>query len=136
MGQGGQAEAEPDHGFCEAVKEPVEIGGCRLRPILANEDEVDGDDVEEVDHGDLGEDDSEEVVVDQHEADDGGEEDAGVRVKMAPTQPSKTEKEKHEVTHCHFRSWCPTCVAGRGQKSEHKKQKHLNKQLVQHYLPH
>jgi len=101
------------------VKEPGKIGGCRLRPILVNEDAVDGGDVEEVDGDDVGE----EVVVDQQEADDGGEEDAGVRVKLAPTQPSKTEMEKHEVTHCPFRSWCPTCVAGRGQKSGHRQQK-------------
>ena len=90
---------------------------------MANEDDADGDEVEGVDHGDLGEEEGDEVMVDQHEADDGGEEDAGVRVKLAPTQSSRTEKEKHEVTHCPFRSWCPTCVAGRGQKSGHKKQK-------------
>jgi hypothetical protein len=65
----------------------------------------------------------EEVEVESQEADDVGKEDAGVRVKMAPTQPSNTEREKHEVTHCPYRPWCPICVAGRGQKSGHKRQK-------------
>ena len=44
----------------------------------------------------------EEVEVESQEADDVGEEDAGVRVKMAPMQPSNTEREKHEVTHCPY----------------------------------
>ena len=89
----------------------------RIRPMLANDEEGigeelggDNDDVLGDDLGDM------DIGADQPEAEDVGEEDAGVRVKSAPTQPSKTEKEKHDVTHCPYRSWCPTCVAGRGQK--------------------
>jgi hypothetical protein len=73
--------------------------------------------------GEATDEDGEEVGFEQPEADDCGEEDAGARVKLAPTQPSKSEREKHDVTHCPYRSWCPVCVAGRGQESGHKRQK-------------
>ncbi len=89
MGEGRLAQ---DGGFCKAAKEP-ETRGHRIRPTMANgegaEDvEVDNPDGELADE--LGE---EEIDVERHEAEDGEEEDAGARTKMAPTQPSKTERE-------------------------------------------
>ena len=32
-----------------------------------------------------------------------------------PGQPSRAEREQHELTHIPFRSWCPHCVRGRGK---------------------
>ena len=104
------------------MKEPVS-GGHRIRPIMANVDDALDTGAEERD-GDIADAcGDEEVEVESQEAEEMGEEDAGARVKMAPTQPSNTERERHEVTHCPYRSWCPICVVGRGQKSGHKKQK-------------
>jgi len=60
-----------------------------------------------------------------------GEEEAEVKVVMSPVRPSKYEKEKHEVTHVPFRSWCPVFVAGRGIKSPHK----LTKKREEEELP-
>ncbi len=66
----------------------------------------------------------------QHPEQEEGEEDADVRVSLGPSMPSKSERERHEVTHIPFRSWCPVCVAGRGVKAAHKKR---NK--TEHELP-
>ncbi len=110
------------------MSEPV-IGGNRIRPIMANADEAPGAVDVECDGEVAYECGDEEVEVGSQEADDVGEEDAGVRVKLAPTQPSNTEREKHDVTHCPYRSWCAICVAGRGQKTGHKKQKRDGSEL-------
>ena len=32
------------------------------------------------------------------------------RTTVAPLQPSKEEKERHDLTHINYRSWCPHCV--------------------------
>jgi len=50
-------------------------------------------------------------------------EESPAKIARAPTVPSRWEKERHEVAHIPFRIWCPTCVAGRGVKSPHKKKK-------------
>ncbi len=110
MGPVGEGGPEEVGGFCEAVRDP-EQGGHRIRPIMANAEGADDIEVEDPDGelaDELGE---EEIDVERHEAEDGGEEDAEAKVKMAPMQPSKTERERHEVTHCPYRSWCPICVA-------------------------
>ena len=140
MGEGG---AEEEGGFCEAVNGPAS-GGHRIRPIMANVESAEDAESEGREFtpapptpkfGNSGdgefadESGDEEVEVGSQEADDVVEEDAGVRVKLAPTQPSNTEREKHEVTHCPYRSWCAICVAGRGQKSGHKKQKRDGSEL-------
>ena len=41
------------------------------------------------------------------------------RMKKVPKPPSAMEQRIHRATHCPFRSWCPKCVAGRGQRSDH-----------------
>ena len=38
-----------------------------------------------------------------------------------PVRVSKEERERHELTHTPFRSWCRHCVMGRGRNQEHKK---------------
>ena len=35
--------------------------------------------------------------------------------RQKPTSPSKRECELHEASHVPFRSWCESCVAGRGR---------------------
>ena len=38
------------------------------------------------------------------------------RVLRAPYQPTKKQREEHEVAgHIHFRLWCQACVQGRGK---------------------
>ena len=36
-----------------------------------------------------------------------------------PKCPSKAERERHELTHFPYRSWCDACVKGRGQANSH-----------------
>ena len=43
-----------------------------------------------------------------------------MKIARGPTVPSRWEKERHDVTHVPYRSWCPICVSGRGVKSPHK----------------
>ena len=38
-----------------------------------------------------------------------------------PVRVSKEERERHELTHTPFRSWCRHCVMGRGRNQERKK---------------
>ena len=39
----------------------------------------------------------------------------------SPGQPSRSEVEKHELTHIPFRVWCEHCVRGRGKSAPHLK---------------
>ena len=39
----------------------------------------------------------------------------------APAEPSKAEREAHEVSHWPYRSWCPYCVMGRGRDKAHRR---------------
>ncbi len=50
------------------------------------------------------------------EAEEEGVVHRGVR---DPGQPSKAEREQHELTHIPFRSWCHHCVRGRGKTMPH-----------------
>ena len=38
----------------------------------------------------------------------------------APAMPSKEEKDRHELTHINYRSWCPHCVFGRRNNTAHR----------------
>ena len=42
---------------------------------------------------------------------------------QTPAKVSKDERERHELTHTPFRSWCKFCVMGRGRNQDHKKVK-------------
>ena len=50
-----------------------------------------------------------------------GEEEAEVKPVAKPVAPSKAERDKHEMTHAEYRSWCSHCVRGRGQEFPHQK---------------
>ena len=43
------------------------------------------------------------------------------KVASRPYQPTKAEREAHEITHLPYRNWCPHCVAGKGVSSPHFK---------------
>ena len=38
------------------------------------------------------------------------EEDPDICIVCDPGSPTKEEKEKHDMTHNPYRSWCPVCV--------------------------
>lgn len=44
-----------------------------------------------------------------------------VRPVPAPSEPSRAEREAHEVSHWPYRSWCPYCVMGRGRDKAHRR---------------
>ena len=39
-----------------------------------------------------------------------------------PSTPSAADVAEHNLTHAHFRSWCPTCVAAKGTSDPHFRQ--------------
>ena len=86
----------------------------RIRPLMTNESDVNEDDI------------MEEAVEDKRiVGEEGGDEEATTeesttKMTRSPTVPSTWERERHEVAHIPYRSWCPICVAGRGVKSPHK----------------
>ena len=41
------------------------------------------------------------------------------RIKRDPAQPTKAEKEEHDLFHIPYRSWCPACVIGKVVNSPH-----------------
>ena len=51
-------------------------------------------------------------------------EDAEANVPLAvpsPKEPGAAERARHELTHMPYRSWCFSCVAGRGADDVHRK---------------
>ena len=57
---------------------------------------------------------------DEEVADDG---DTSVQVPIAmpsPPQPTRSEVDRHNLTHINYRSWCPHCVAGRRPNNPHR----------------
>ena len=44
----------------------------------------------------------------------------GTKFKSTPKEPSKREREEHNISHMPYRSWCSFCVRGRGISSHHK----------------
>ena len=44
--------------------------------------------------------------------------------RRKPSSPSKRERELHEASHIPFRSWCESCVAGRGRAKRHVAGRH------------
>ena len=50
-----------------------------------------------------------------------GEAARPVQLRKSPLTPSSAEWDQHQATHCPFRSWCPSCVAGRLQEDPHYK---------------
>ena len=59
-------------------------------------------------------------------ADTGGEPQATSfhpKYLQQPRQPSKQERELHNMTHITFQPWCVVCQEAKGRASQHKKQK-------------
>ena len=46
-----------------------------------------------------------------------------VRALRKPTEPSRADREKHELTHLPFEEWCRHCVMARSQCAPHRKSK-------------
>jgi hypothetical protein len=42
-----------------------------------------------------------------------------VRIRKAPNEPTRLERELHEALHEPYRSWCRACVSGRGRADRH-----------------
>ena len=55
------------------------------------------------------------------EEEGGGDSEEPLRKRVVPkvNTPTKTEIEEHEKTHLPFRTWCKSCVKGRGVASPH-----------------
>ena len=64
-----------------------------------------------------------------------GEEEVKQKEVRQPGQPTKMEKESHELTHYPFRSWCKHCVRGKGKESPHKKKKEKGDKDVDEEVP-
>ena len=62
---------------------------------------------------------------------DGDREEAQVpKVLRDPGAPSQKEIETHNVTHLPYRSWCPSCVAGKARdRGHHRQQGPMEKQV-------
>ena len=43
------------------------------------------------------------------------------KVVKIPNMPSQEEIDQHMTNHVPFRSWCPHCVAGQAQPSQHRR---------------
>ena len=41
------------------------------------------------------------------------------RVKSSPERPTAEEVERHDATHCRYRSWCAVCVAASAKEDPH-----------------
>ena len=46
-----------------------------------------------------------------------------INVVKDPGLPTSQERERHNMTHNPYRSWCPVCVEARGKEDPHKKKK-------------
>ena len=58
--------------------------------------------------------------------DEGGHEEFAQKAKMGPYTPTSMEREHHNCTgHAVYRSWCPSCVKGRGRSSPHTARDHV-----------
>ena len=45
----------------------------------------------------------------------------GPRYVRDVTVPSKTEVDRHNLTHLPYRNWCPHCTRGRGKEAPHRR---------------
>ena len=54
--------------------------------------------------------------------DDEGTEEAPVKARRAPREPTEAERLRHEVTHLPYRSWCEVCIKARGRCRPHMRQ--------------
>ena len=52
--------------------------------------------------------------------DDGVKEARVAKGKKSPKEPTRQEREEHELTHMPFRSWCEDCVKSRAINAHHR----------------
>ena len=70
------------------------------------------------------------------EKEDELEEAVKVRVRRAPGEPTKKEREEHEATHIPYRDWCAHCVRGRATNRPHRADKEKeDEEDKQHKVP-
>ena len=100
-----------------------ESRGCGDDPVIVEEESKDSAE----DRGALGA---------RHREESGREEAHGAKIGEAsreeegeaprmrhppvPKPPSRAERERHEIMHLPYRSWCRVCVKSRGISSQHK----------------
>ena len=46
-------------------------------------------------------------------------EEPKIKVVRDPGSPTPEEREKHDMTHSPYRSWCPICVEAKGKEDPH-----------------
>ncbi len=44
-----------------------------------------------------------------------------IRMLIDPRRPTKEEVDEHELTHLHYRNWCPICIMAKGKELDHRK---------------
>ena len=76
----------------------------RLARAIANTEEADGDEPEEI------------QIEEERDADV-----EPIRSAPDPGQPTAKQLEEHRKTHLPFRCWCKWCVLGRGRGLQHSK---------------
>ena len=70
---------------------------------------------------------NENVGNEEHEPEEereGGEEErrkSGAKIRKAPKNPSRAEREEHEALHSEHKDWCRHCVRGRGRTRRHER---------------
>ena len=52
-----------------------------------------------------------------------------------PIRPSAEVVDRHDATHVPYRSWCPICVAARGEEAPHKRQVGASRERRKASLP-
>ena len=63
----------------------------------------------------------EEVLVCSPCVPGGAGEAVAPRIVKSPGDPTKQEREEHDITHLPYRSWCKTCVEAKGKENLHKR---------------
>ena len=63
----------------------------------------------------------EEEKMDEEQRQEGEEEARKPTMRKTPEEPTRQEREEHELTHLPFRSWCPCCVAAKAKHWPHKR---------------
>ena len=110
--QAGCIEPDSSQESRSGLEQPI-----RPKHVLSNEAEGAARSEEIETQGDV------EVVEDDPEEAEEKEQEEG-RAPMTrrdPAAPTRQEYEGHQVSHTPFRSWCKSCVAGRGKQNYHKK---------------
>ena len=68
-------------------------------------------------------------IVCEEEGDDVFDEARRPSVLRDPGAPTQAELAEHNVTHLPYRSWCPSCVAGKARDRSHRKRDQSNKEI-------